>query len=256
MRNTLGANLRILAKQAPSVSALCRELGINRTQFNRYLSGESFPRPDVLYRICKHFDVDARIMLEPLDELEHGAKDLHGHPDIADFMAGSIQQLSEELFPSGFYRFSRRSFSNNTLFLQGLVYIYRKDGATFLRGFEAKEAVAQQGVPTDPRTREFRGLMRAVEGGVAGVVSRRGSVSTSFNYLAQVQSFENNFWVGYTVRTARESPTHTRIARLVYEHLGRDGAKVRAAARNAGLCPAEDLVPFHRSQLRIDEPFQ
>ena len=49
LRNMLGDNLRQLSQQAASISALCRELGINRTQYNRYLAGESFPRPDVLH---------------------------------------------------------------------------------------------------------------------------------------------------------------------------------------------------------------
>ena len=30
------------------LTELCREIGVNRTQFNRYLSGNAFPRPDVL----------------------------------------------------------------------------------------------------------------------------------------------------------------------------------------------------------------
>ena len=62
LRSMLGANLRRLTRGAVSISALCRDLGINRTQFNRYLAGESFPRPDVLHRICSFFDVDARIL--------------------------------------------------------------------------------------------------------------------------------------------------------------------------------------------------
>ena len=59
-----GANLRQLAADYPSISDLARQLGINRTQFNRYLSGESFPRPDVLARICRFFEIDARVLLE------------------------------------------------------------------------------------------------------------------------------------------------------------------------------------------------
>jgi len=67
LRNMFGANLRILARSFPSISELSRQLGINRTQFNRYLSGESFPRPDVLARMCKFFGVDARVLLEPVE---------------------------------------------------------------------------------------------------------------------------------------------------------------------------------------------
>ena len=255
LRNTLGANLRELAKSTESISALCRELGINRTQFNRYLSGESFPRPDVLFRICQYFDVDARIILEPLSNIGLGTKSLLNHPEIDGFLSSGVTQLQETIFPAGFYRFVRRSFVDEAKFIQGLVYVYRKDGATFLRGFEAKEAMAQQGLPAYPKNREFRGLLMAQEGGVAGLVSRRNAMTTSFNFLAQVPSFQNNYWVGYTVRTVRESSTGARVARLVYEFLGRDGTKVRHAARNSGFCTASDLVAYEQAQLRIGEPF-
>ncbi|OSQ52110.1 helix-turn-helix domain-containing protein [Marivita geojedonensis] len=255
LRNTLGANLRELVKSTESVSALCRDLGINRTQFNRYLSGESFPRPDVLFRICQYFNVDARIILEPLSDMDSGARSLLNHPEISEFLSGGVGELTESLFPSGFYQFARRSFLDETQFIQGLVYVYRKDDATFLRGFEAKQAIIQQGLPPNAKTREFRGILLAQEGGIAGLVSRRGALTTSFNFLAQVPSFQNNYWVGYTVRTVRESLTGSRVARLVYEYLGSNGPKVREAARKSGFCSVDDLVPYQRTQLRVDEPF-
>ncbi|MEM6371330.1 MAG: XRE family transcriptional regulator, partial [Pseudomonadota bacterium] len=42
LRSMFGANLRDLSQSYPSISELSRQLGINRTQFNRYLAGESF----------------------------------------------------------------------------------------------------------------------------------------------------------------------------------------------------------------------
>ena len=92
LRKMFGANLRILADRFPSVSQLCRELGINRTQFNRYLSGESFPRPDVLHRICQFFDMDARILLEPIDTLSTERSVLN-HPLIADYVGTGMTDV-------------------------------------------------------------------------------------------------------------------------------------------------------------------
>ena len=255
LRNMLGANLRRLTRDAVSISALCRDLGINRTQFNRYLAGESFPRPDVLHRICSFFEVDARILLEPVELIDSGRRDLLHHPKVAEFVGAGTASLSEELFPSGFYRFSRRSFMDDERFVQGLVYVQREDTFTFIRGFEAKEAMRQQGLPNDKRTREFRGFLIPQEGGIAALVSRRNSMTTSFNYLARAQSFQNNYWVGYTARTVPESMTGRRVARLVYEYLGRNTVPVLAAARESGFCTADNLPPFHRAQLRLDDPF-
>ena len=42
-------------------------MGIHRTQFNRYLSGESWPRPDVLKVIVEYLGVDANNLLYELD---------------------------------------------------------------------------------------------------------------------------------------------------------------------------------------------
>lgn len=249
-----GENLRLLAKQYPSISELSRRLGINRTQFNRYLSGESFPRPDVLDKICAFFDVDARILLDPVEDIPAQGQILTG-PVLSEFFAPSIKGADEETFPSGFYRFARRSFVNEEKFVIGLVYVFRKDDHTFVKGFEARDAMQQQGLPTDARTREFRGYVTRQEDGVALVVSRRNSMTCSFNYLSRVASFENNFWVGYVARTVREATAGLRATRMVYEHLGHKRRDILSIARNAGLKEPNELLPYHRRLLRADEPF-
>ncbi|KID12553.1 XRE family transcriptional regulator [Rhodobacteraceae bacterium PD-2] len=255
LRSMLGANLRQLSRQAASISALCRELGINRTQYNRYLSGESFPRPDVLHRICTYFGVDARILLEPVNDVTARGDNVLRNPSVIDFMGPAAGDVPEKELPSGFYRFSRRSFSNETLYVQGVISVYRNKGHTFLKGFEARDAMAQQGLPTALATREFRGAVLVQEEGVAALVSRRGAATTTFNYLARVPSFENNFWVGYVARTVRENVAGRRVERLVYEYLGRAMADVLPVARTAGFCAASDLLPYHRTLLKVGEPF-
>lgn len=255
LRSMLGANLRHLSSQAASISALCRDLGINRTQYNRYLAGESFPRPDVLHRICSYFEVDARILLEPVEQIENASSSLLTDPAIADFVSGASKWLEEADFPSGFYRFARRSFMEDQKFVQGLIYVFRRGNNTFLKGFEAKDAMNQQGLPTAPSAREFRGAILPQEDGVGALVSRKGSTTTSFNYLARIPSFENNFWVGYVTRTVREAVAGRRVERLVYEHLGTDTHKVLAAARQSGFCDQDGLVPYHKNLLKIGEGF-
>ncbi|MBM1814570.1 helix-turn-helix domain-containing protein [Pseudosulfitobacter pseudonitzschiae] len=255
LRNMLGANLRHLAQNFPSISALSRQLGVNRTQFNRYLAGESFPRPDVLARICTFFDVDARILLSPVAEIGTDDRNL-SDPYLQDFLNDAAVNVPETLFPSGFYRFSRRSFIDQNKFIVGLVHVVRKNGSTFIRGFEPREAFTDQGLPQDSRTREYRGLVIRQDDGIAAMVARRGAVTCSFNHLAREMSFENNFWVGYVARTVRETITTKRVERLVYEHLGTNVSKVLAAARTSGFCELKDLQPYHKRLLRPAEPFR
>lgn len=101
LRNMFGENLRQLSSTYASVSDLARQLGINRTQFNRYLSGESFPRPDVLARMCSFFKVDARVLLEPVDKIGRG-EDPISNSFLREFFGTGASNVSEDAFPSGF----------------------------------------------------------------------------------------------------------------------------------------------------------
>ena len=255
IRKMFGDNLRELVKRYPSVASLCRELDINRTQFNRYLSGESFPRPDVLYRLCRFFDLDARILLEPLDKLSTPNEGLLSHPAICDYFNTPSTRVDPLDFPSGFYHFSRRSFTDENRFLQGLVFVFRKDDYTFVRGYEARSAMRAQGMPLISSQREFRAYALRQEDGVSMMIARRGGNTGSFNFLSRVTSFQNNIWEGYVTRTIRESATNRRAARMVYEHLGQDMSQVMTCARASGLCGVEDLKPFHRKLLQNAKPF-
>ena len=250
-----GANLRVLCKDAASISALCRNLGINRTQFNRYLAGESFPRPDVLHRICGHFGVDARILLEPVGSLK-SHQDLFDHPEVADFLGAGPRHIPQEIFPSGIYRFSRPGFLEPQSYVVGLVLVYRDGAQTFVRGYEPRSAMRKQGLSTAGPAREFRGVVLPQEGGVAALIARRGSLTFSFNYLSRVSSYQNNFWVGYATRTATETLTGSRVSRMVYEHLGTNRKEIMRTARMAGYATEEQLVPFHRQLLMIGTPFR
>jgi transcriptional regulator with XRE-family HTH domain len=255
LRNMFGANLRVLSQDYPSISDLARKLGINRTQFNRYLSGESFPRPDVLDRICTFFKVDARILLEPVDCLSPTADALTS-PFLADYVGQGLHQVTEDVFPSGFYRFSRKSFLDEDVFVLGLLFVFRRNGATFVRGYESREAMRAQGLPNDSRAREYRGLALREESGVTMLISRKGTMTCSFNFLSRVASFNNNFWVGYSTRTIPETLSSSRALRLVYEHIPNEWSQVMAAAREVGFARREELHPFHLRLLSPDHPFR
>ncbi len=251
-----GANLRVLCQDAASISALCRELGINRTQFNRYLGGESFPRPDVLHKICAYFGVDARILLEPVASLRHPDDDLFSHPEVKEFLGMAPRGVPSDVFPSGMYRFSRPGFMDPDSYVVGLIHAFRVGERTFVRGYEPRSAMRIQGLPTAGPTREFRGIVLQQDSGVSLLIARRGAVTFTFNYLTRISSYQNNFWVGYATRTASESLSANRISRMVYEYIGPNRAEVMRTARQAGYVKEKDLLPFHRQLLMVGTPFR
>ena len=256
IRNIFGANLRQLSSEYRSIAGLCRELGINRTQYNRYLSGESFPRPDVLHRICEFFGKDARILLEPVEAIPEGNSELLNHPAIRDFLGRNSTEVPEETVPTGLYRFSRRSFVDDTVAMMGMLYVFREDGYTFLRGYEAKDAMEQQGLSTSGPSREFRGIFLLQEEGVANIAARRGSITCSYQFLSRYPSMDGHFLEGYSARSVRETVRSRRIERTVYEHLGHNRDAIRQTMQNGGLIPFDRLPKFHQRLLRLDEPFR
>jgi transcriptional regulator with XRE-family HTH domain len=58
MSESFAENLRYLCSHYASVAEVCRRIGINRQQFNKYLSGASTPSVHSLRRICDFFGVD------------------------------------------------------------------------------------------------------------------------------------------------------------------------------------------------------
>jgi transcriptional regulator with XRE-family HTH domain len=248
LRAVFGTNLRILSANYPSVSDLARKLGINRTQFNRYLSGESFPRPDILSRICEFFDVDARILLDPVHQMRDRGDPIHT-PFLKDYLAAGIGEVSEAMFPTGFYRFARRSFVSLDQYFVGLVHVRRDGDATVLRGFEPKAAMRLQDLSTAASAREYRGLVMRQENGIVILAARRNAMTSSFNFLSQVASFENNYWVGYITRTVPEIAGGLRATRLSYEYVGATFHDALPAARSVGFRKVEALPSFHRKLL-------
>ena len=84
LRENLAANLRRLCKDHDSVSAVCRELHINRTQFERYLQGQTVPNKATAKLICDYFRINEA--------------ELYQYPDAPEPAASGLPPISEALF--------------------------------------------------------------------------------------------------------------------------------------------------------------
>lgn len=65
MYQDLSANLKLLCSFYPSIADVCRRLKINRTQFNRYLSGRYKPSAAKMRQLCDFFGVEEYELLLP-----------------------------------------------------------------------------------------------------------------------------------------------------------------------------------------------
>jgi transcriptional regulator with XRE-family HTH domain len=68
LRENLAVNLRRLCAQHGSVAAVCREMGVNRQQFDRYLTLDALPNKATTARICSYFNIEeAELYRNPAD---------------------------------------------------------------------------------------------------------------------------------------------------------------------------------------------
>lgn len=67
---SLADNLRLLCNYKKSISQVCRELQINRQQFNKYLSAKTTPSGANLRKICDYFGIEEHEIGLPHEEFE------------------------------------------------------------------------------------------------------------------------------------------------------------------------------------------
>ena len=68
-------------------------------------------------------------------------------------------------------------------------------------------------------------------------------------------SLENRTWTGFTARITHESENSHRMARIVWEHLGRGMSGALKVGRSAGFRTFSQLSESDQALLRPDKPF-
>lgn len=89
-------NLRLLCATKSSVSSICREIGLNRQQFDRYLSGASFPSAYNLRQICRYFGVREQDLLGDQARLREITDGQH-RPAPRHALQGALEPEAGEL---------------------------------------------------------------------------------------------------------------------------------------------------------------
>jgi len=72
-------NLRILCEQAGTISEMCRRIGINRQQFNKYLAGTHAPSKNNLRAIASFFGLSADVLFSNPNDFRSMMEGGHFH---------------------------------------------------------------------------------------------------------------------------------------------------------------------------------
>ena len=142
MTSDFSANLSLLCSYHNSIAEICRKLGINRQQFNKYLSGQTRPSRSNMRRICDFFGVSESEMLMDTHQLEQIVL-LRRRPDRVqtdlglqshlDLIQASSQRMDKYL---GYYYRYFFSFGNKGLITRSLAVIYAKEGKYYWKNIE------------------------------------------------------------------------------------------------------------------------
>ena len=123
-------NLEELCSRVKSVSALCRELSLNRQQFARYQSGEGMPSPYNLRKIASYFQLSAADLCLPHEAFQEVLKNSSltstpAHPNyVLDILGGAAEdQARNETFAGHYFAFLQ-SPTEPAKLLKSLVHFY------------------------------------------------------------------------------------------------------------------------------------
>ena len=227
-------NLRLLCSRERSTSELCREIGMNRQQFAKYLSGASLPSAHNLRRICAHFHIDERELFSPHKDFRArygvGARDPRKLPWLALFQAfpGDRTALRRYL---GLYYSHYISPSWPGTVMRALVLIHEREGfvmsRTVERAVDPKRGVRQRS--------KYEGLV-SFRGERLFVVERESLFRDNIveTILFPAHGHQLSYLRGLAIGVSW-SPHRTPYAsRLIWKRL-REGTDARAALAGCGV---------------------
>lgn len=241
-----GDNLRVLCARRPSIASVARDLDINKVQFNRYLTGQSYPKPEVLKQICRYFEVDARILLEPLNSANGVAS-----CDLSGYIA-----RGGDRFPEGPYRVTHISARFPGQIVRSLRMVRaRRDSTCMSLCYPRAVRQALYG-PRAARYAKSVADIQVAPQGFHAVIPEPYGLTVSFEYWGRAPNLPMAVWTGFSVYATQEAPEGQRAVRMVWEKIDNTAAAVLSAARTLGYADQDSLAPFEALLLKPGVPFQ
>lgn len=255
LRAMFGRNLRVLCAAGSSLSAACRALAINRSQFNRYLAGTAFPQPEVLHRICQHFGVDARILLEPLPLPPEPGMITEVARVLRSFVAPNLDYtVDPALLPDGYYQIWRRSFLMPERAIVSLARIWRDGMITRFKSYEPHLIDPHHADLTRPPMHPCNGFFLRGEDGLVLITLLRVTRTLRFCYLRQGYAGFGTLMPGYAVLGRDRAEGMARSAGVMLERLPAQLPDLRQRARAAGYRDAEAVPALFRNHVMSAAP--
>lgn len=245
-------NLRHACSTRKSVSEICRQLGINRQQFNRYVNGEAAPSPHNLARIAAFFGVrPAEFSLDPVS-FEQRLMNAGGGSFGADLLSpcfpGNLQSLRRHL---GYYQTYHVSLSWPGMVVCSCARLDEHEGAVRVKSIERIQ----------DRPHEIRQFSKYV--GLASFLRDRIFIverSTGHEpmiaqtILTPFETHQRIYLKGMTLGVSWRKQNLPYASRVIWRYLGADTDRRLLLSRCGVLQPnSRQLPPTVREFLDRDE---
>ncbi|AYR21328.1 helix-turn-helix domain-containing protein [Alcaligenes faecalis] len=244
MHEDFARNLRLLCTYYSSVAEVCRRLNINRSQFNRYLSGRYRPSAHTLRRCCEFFGVEEHEILMPSAQFEllvqvrpkQTLLDENPLPEASHL--AHLKQIGTAALDKylGYYFETYLSMAYPGQVLRTLVYVEKRDERVY---YQRTERLREH-----PQSKAYRGVYR----GLVHMLTDRIFL-TDYETLTSLEMTQTILFPSFKNRVTRLTGLKLGVSgsgermpcctRVVYEYLG-TAINVRQALRLCGLYAPDD----------------
>ncbi|MXN66366.1 helix-turn-helix domain-containing protein [Stappia sp. GBMRC 2046] len=261
MATDLARNLRLLCSYTPSISQVCRDLGINRQQFTKYLNASARPSDRNLRRICDYFGVAIDEIMMPHGQFasivavtpktQNMVRALGPAAPALNAMIESSERALERY--RGYYFYYYYTPSRPGCIRRSLLRLHERNGIWYSR---LTERIQSEASPMGrSHYSHYLGIALFL-GDRITIVDYNASNQTSLSQtlLYPAQGRELKFLSGLTLGVQGRSARAPFTARLFLEYLG-EAPKRREMLEQTGVFTADDpgLPPYVRRVISARE---
>jgi transcriptional regulator with XRE-family HTH domain len=235
-KRDFATNLRHACSTRPSASHFCREIGLNRQQFNRYVNGQARPSPHNLLRIAASFGLDPTDFDRPARDFrrrfEARREPLASRDPLQDAYPGEIAALRKYL---GFFQTWHLSLSWPGRIVCSGAHLREEEGKVLVTSLERIDD-PESGIRQRSR---YVGLAAYRRNRIFITERTRGDMPTfGQTILMPFEVHQRLYLRGVTMGVSWRRDNQPYASRMIWRFHGQDADKRQLIAR-CGAYPAD-----------------
>ncbi len=259
IRDTVCERLRMISVMVGSISTFASEIGVNRTQLSRYLSGQSVPRPELLVTIATTYDIPLNWLVTPHDDPNASLSEYQLSGRLHELFANRRFQLTENMLPSGLYMFWKGLFQQPGKYEGYMSSVKLVNGIGTVRTIMIRD-LKRQGIMNNPDIMDYfcTGVAVKSQSGINITFSDSVSNVMASTFLlpsAPLRFRSNDIYSGFMMLSYTPGRQQVNWVPCVMELLPPNVSDVLAAARTSGRYNLDELPDEIRHQIeRLEVP--